>query len=119
MALLHSFESNGLKLFRYRGQIPLLVFLIGIPYLYFTDFSWLNADRELILGGVGALVTLLGIIFRAYIVGTTPRGTSGRNREEQVAETCNTTGVYYIVRHPLYVGNYLMCAGSLSYMGSL
>ncbi len=119
MALIHSFETNGQKLFRYRGQIPLLMFLIGIPYLYFSDYSWLTPCNEMILGAVGAVITILGILFRAYIVGTTPRGTSGRNREEQIAETLNTRGVYSIVRHPLYVGNYLMWAGILIYMGSI
>jgi len=38
-------------------------------------------------------------------------GTSGRNTREQVANTLNTTGVYSLVRHPLYLGNYLVFLG--------
>lgn len=53
----------------------------------------------------------LGFLIRAYTIGTTPRGTSGRNTRQQVAETLNTSGIYSIVRHPLYLGNYLMWAG--------
>ena len=41
---------------------------------------------------------------------------NGRNRKEQVAESLNTTGVYSVVRHPLYLGNYLMWAGLMIYI---
>src|SRR5690606_25761265 len=42
----------------------------------------------------------------------TPKNTSGRNTHEgQVADTLNTTGIYSIVRHPLYLGNFLMWLG--------
>jgi hypothetical protein len=48
---------------------------------------------------------------RAATVGCSARGTSGRNRHAQAAASLNTTGMYSIVRHPLYVGNYLMWLG--------
>ena len=44
-------------------------------------------------------------------VGYVPRGTSGRNTRKQVAEVLNTTGMYSVVRHPLYVGNFIMWLG--------
>jgi hypothetical protein len=44
-------------------------------------------------------------------VGRAPIGTSGRNTREQVANTLNTSGIYSIVRHPLYLGNYLVFLG--------
>ena len=40
-----------------------------------------------------------------------PAGTSGRNTREQVANTLNRTGIYSVVRHPLYLGNYLIILG--------
>jgi len=58
-----------------------------------------------------AILSVLGAIVRAYTIGTTPRGTSGRNTQEQVAESLNTSGIYSMVRHPLYLGNYLMWIG--------
>ncbi|HYH81226.1 MAG TPA: methyltransferase [Longimicrobium sp.] len=60
-------------------------------------------------------VSLTGVLVRALIIGTKPRGTSGRNRRAQVASRLNTTGMYSIVRHPLYVGNALMWAGVALY----
>ena len=34
------------------------------------------------------------------------KNTSGRNTHDQVADSLNTSGIYSIVRHPLYVGNF-------------
>jgi hypothetical protein len=45
------------------------------------------------------------------IVGRAPIGTSGRNTREQTANTLTTTGMYSVVRHPLYVGNYIIILG--------
>lgn len=53
------------------------------------------------------------MVVRYYAIGTTPHGTSGRNTEKQVAKELNSKGIYSIVRHPLYLGNYLMWAGFL------
>jgi protein-S-isoprenylcysteine O-methyltransferase Ste14 len=44
-------------------------------------------------------------------VGYVPAQTSGRNTTEKVASQLNTTGMYSIVRHPLYVGNFLIGLG--------
>ena len=53
----------------------------------------------------------IGFVIRAYTIGTTPRGTSGRNTKEQVADVLNSTGIYSVVRRPLYLGNYFMWIG--------
>lgn len=55
-----------------------------------------------------ALVGFLGVAIRADAVGHAAQRTSGRNTREQVADSLNTTGLYSIVRHPLYVANTLM-----------
>jgi hypothetical protein len=44
-------------------------------------------------------------------VGHAPAGTSGRNTLGQVARSLNVTGLYSVVRHPLYLGNFLMWLG--------
>jgi len=54
-------------------------------------------------------VGLLGLAIRIFTVGYTPDNTSGRNTKDgQVADELNTTGIYSIMRNPLYLGNYLM-----------
>jgi hypothetical protein len=44
-------------------------------------------------------------------VGHTPKNTSGRNTEKQLADELNTSGIYSVVRHPLYLGNFFMWLG--------
>ena len=113
MALVHSLEKNGNFLFKYRGQFPLLLFILAIPTIYFTDYEFLDADSELkiVLTVVAAIVSLVGQIIRAIAIGTSSKHTSGRNTKEQVADALNTKGIYSTVRHPLYLGNYFMWIG--------
>ncbi|MCB2220166.1 MAG: isoprenylcysteine carboxylmethyltransferase family protein [Bacteroidetes bacterium] len=111
MALLHSFEKSGNTLFKYRGQIPVFLFILVVPVLYFTDTSWMNQNAYNTLVLLSIAISLTGFIIRSIAIGTTPKGTSGRNTEEQVAEVLNQTGIYSMIRHPLYLGNYLMWIG--------
>ena len=111
MALIHSLEKSGNVLFKYRGQIPVILFLMAIPVLYFTDYTYVSEGAVMIFTFVAITLSIAGFMVRSYAIGTTPKGTSGRNRDEQVAESLNTTGIYSIVRHPLYLGNYLMWIG--------
>jgi protein-S-isoprenylcysteine O-methyltransferase Ste14 len=112
MALIHSLEKSGNFLFRYRGQIPVVLFIIAVPVIYFTDISWMDNRLSLALTILSIIFSSTGFFIRAWTIGTTPKGTSGRNTKEgQVAETLNTGGIYSIVRHPLYLGNYLMWIG--------
>ena len=56
-------------------------------------------------------VSFFGLIIRAFIIGYTPRRTSGRNTKRQVADSLNQTGMYSITRNPLYLGNFFMILG--------
>lgn len=112
MALINSLEKSGNKLFRYRGQIPVVLFLAAVPVVYFTDSSGLSQESKTIPTGIAVFLSFTGFVIRAISIATTPKGTSGRNTKEgQVAESLNTTGIYSIIRHPLYLGNYLMWIG--------
>ena len=111
MALIHSLENDGNWLFKRRGQIPVILFLAAIPAVYVLKYDDFSPLRITLVNYSAAILSLLGVIVRAYTIGTTPRGTSGRNTEKQVAESLNTSGIYSIVRHPLYLGNYLMWIG--------
>ena len=111
MALIQEMERQGNWLFRYRGQIPVVLFLMAIPAVFVTG-AQLRLDWILPLAIV---LSLSGAVVRAYTIGTTPRGTSGRNTQQQVAESLNTSGIYSLVRHPLYLGNYLMWIGIVVY----
>lgn len=113
MALVHSFEKNGNTLFKYRGQIPVILFLLSVPAIYFTDYQLIesNDTLDLILLITCAVFSFSGQVIRAIAIGTASKYTSGRNTKEQVAEALNTKGIYSTVRHPLYLGNYFMWIG--------
>lgn len=115
MALIHSMEKNGNFLFKFRGQIPVILFLLAIPVIYFTDLSFMDQTWYWILTSLAILLSLSGFIIRAIAIGTSHKNTSGRNTEKQVAEALNTTGIYSMVRHPLYLGNYFMWIGIVVY----
>lgn len=118
MALLHSFESSGNFLFKYRGQLPVFLFIMAVPAIYFTPYQNIAPETLKIVKASAILLSVAGFIFRAYAIGTTPKGTSGRNTKEQVANVLNSTGVYSIVRHPLYLGNYFMWIGIVLFVGN-
>ena len=113
MALVHSFEKNGNILFKYRGQIPVILFLMSIPTVYFTDYQLFDSNEtlDLILFITCVLFSFSGQVIRAIAIGTSSKHTSGRNTKEQVADALNTKGIYSTVRHPLYLGNYFMWIG--------
>ncbi|MBC9811740.1 DUF1295 domain-containing protein [Crocinitomicaceae bacterium CZZ-1] len=118
MALVHSFETSGNKLFKYRGQIPVVLFLMAIPVVYFTDYKCVDENPMLDWGLLitCALISFSGQVIRSIAIGTANKHTSGRNTKEgQVAEALNTKGIYSTVRHPLYLGNYLMWIGIVAY----
>jgi protein-S-isoprenylcysteine O-methyltransferase Ste14 len=111
-ALIHSFEKSGNWFFKHRGELPVALFIVAIPVVYFTNTDWLSTDLEVLLTIIAVIISTFGFFIRAYAIGTTPKGTSGRNTKEgQVAESLNSTGIYSVLRHPLYVGNYFMWIG--------
>lgn len=114
MALLEEFESQGNILFKYRSYIPLiLLFLTFVVFVF--DFQNDNTLFDKVFNSsyvyISFGVSILGLIVRIYTVGHTPEGTSGRNIDNQEAYELNSTGIYSTVRHPLYLGNFLMWLG--------
>lgn len=120
MALIHSFEKSGNFLFKHRGIVPVFVFLLCLPILLCTHslslYYGLSSSACVVVSAVAICISLLGFVIRAYTIGTTPHGTSGRNTSKQEAMQLNTTGIYSVVRHPLYLGNYLMWLGLLIFI---
>ncbi|MGI9627800.1 MAG: methyltransferase family protein [Longimicrobiales bacterium] len=113
--MVKSLTDQGDWLFRFRGQapIPILLVIVGIglalgprPSGPFQTEPW---------EAIGLLLGFLGMAVRAAAIGYAAPGTSGGNTQQQIAESLNTTGLYSIVRHPLYLGNFIMWVGVGTY----
>lgn len=111
MALREEIEKSGNRLFRYRSYLPLL--MVGMGVLDMRHLTYLCGNYELNLyWEILCLgVSFAGLAIRAAVVGSVPEGTSGRNTLVQKAVALNTTGLYSIVRHPLYIGNFFIWFG--------
>ncbi|MGE5420824.1 MAG: methyltransferase family protein [Chloroflexota bacterium] len=117
MALVHEFEKTGNWLFKRRSWLPVVLIVTGIIVMYLVNRQAILYDMrdELIFLGV----SLFGELIRILTVGFTPKNTSGRNTDQgQVADELNTRGIYSIVRHPLYVGNFFMWLGPVLFLRS-
>jgi protein-S-isoprenylcysteine O-methyltransferase Ste14 len=108
MTLEDHFENSGNWLFRRRSFLPLLLFALVMAGLLGVSGRSGQGPRNTAWHLGCLLLGLAGLVFRAWTVGHVPPRTSGRNTREQIADVLNTTGVYSMVRHPLYLGNYLM-----------
>ena len=117
MALVHEFEKSGNWLFKRRSWLPLVIIIAGIVMMYLGNRQAILFDTrdELIFLGV----SLFGQIIRILTVGYTPKNTSGRNTiNGQLADELNVTGIYSIMRHPLYLGNFFMWLGPVLFLRS-
>jgi protein-S-isoprenylcysteine O-methyltransferase Ste14 len=96
----------GNFLFKHRSftPIPFIIFV-------FVIFKPVNLEEKNILINLsGIIISFLGEMIRIIAVGYSFTGTSGRETFLR-ADVLNTTGIYAIVRNPLYIGNFLMFTG--------
>jgi len=111
MALREELERSGNWLFSRRSYLPIVMIVPIVVALRGYHYPLGRHDMDLAWEMVCLTIGLTGLAIRALTVGFTPAGTSGRNTEGQVASSLNTRGMYSLVRHPLYLGNYLMWLG--------
>lgn len=111
MSLIQSIENQGNFLFKYRGQFPVILFLLSIPFIYLTDYRNIDDTLTSILILISIVICLIGFLVRFYTIATSAKDTSGRNTQQQIANSLNTKGIYSIIRHPLYFGNFLIWLG--------
>ncbi|MFL6592293.1 MAG: methyltransferase family protein [Luteimonas sp.] len=119
MVLSEQLERSGNWLFRHRAVPPVLALLVLM--LHLEDFHYLfDSKRADDLWQLACLlVAVCGLALRMHVVGHTPKNTSGRNAREQRAESLNTAGLYSVVRHPLYLGNFLIYLGTVAFTHDL
>jgi protein-S-isoprenylcysteine O-methyltransferase Ste14 len=104
MLLRDNLEMVGQWLFRWRSYLPLL--LIGLVPVGLRGYEhpWRSPGLDFMWELLCFSIAAFGLGIRVKTAGHVPAGTSGRNMQRQAAEELNTTGMYSIVRNPLYLG---------------
>jgi len=118
MAQTEEFKRTGHWLFRWRSFLPLLT--IPLFLIAFKNFTYPEGSHtlDILWEALFFITSFSGLGIRVYTVGHTPKGTSGRRTRRQKAEVLNTTGIYSVARHPLYLGNFLIWFGISLFMRS-
>jgi steroid 5-alpha reductase family enzyme len=117
MALVHEFENSGNWLFKRRSWLPVFMIAGGILMMYLGNRQAILYDMrdELIFLGVSLFGELIRIInSRFYSEKHIRRNTING----QVADELNVTGIYSLLRHPLYLGNFFMWLGPVLFLRS-
>lgn len=111
MALREEFEKTGNWLFRWRSYLPLLLIVLILITVRNFEYPYQSHKLDQLWEIFCLIISFFGLGIRIFTVGCVSKGTSGRNTYKQVADVLNTTGMYSIVRHPLYLGNFFIWFG--------
>jgi protein-S-isoprenylcysteine O-methyltransferase Ste14 len=116
MTLAEQLERSGTWLFRWRSFLPLPLLAVFVATVWVHPHPLGLASRH-DWQGLCLAIGLVGFAIRVLVVAHAPRGTSGRNTRRQLADQLNTTGLYSVVRNPLYLGNFFMCLAPAMFAG--
>ena len=117
MALREELRRSGDWLFRRRSYLPIVLVVLLAAGMQQFAYPLGRHDLQEVWCHICLGISLAGLALRVCVVGYTPCGTSGRNTEMQIANRLNTTGMYSLVRHPLYLGNFLIWLGITLFAG--
>lgn len=109
--LLDQIPGSGDVLFRWRGPLPLLMLPLFLLGLLDARLPATLSPAVQIWQFVSLAIALSGLAVRVIAIGTAPAGTSERSTTDPRASMLRTTGLYSVVRHPLYIGNTLTAVG--------
>lgn len=121
MELNQQLVRQGSRLFRWRSLLPLA--LLPLMLVAMRDGEYIRAHFgdavDTAWESICIAVAFAGLALRMLTVGFVPAGTSGRNTLFQKADALNRTGMYSIVRHPIYLANYVIFLAILMFVQSL
>jgi protein-S-isoprenylcysteine O-methyltransferase Ste14 len=116
MPLMEDFQKSGFLLFKWRSYAPLVFFFVVFASLDYFHYPFQSHDIDVMWELFCLFIGALGIALRVLTVAFVPDGTSGRGTRRLSASRLNTTGMYSIVRNPLYLGNFLTYAAPVLFV---
>lgn len=111
MRIVDDMIRQGDRLFRWRSYLPLALLPLFLASVFEASRPFDSKVSERVWEVAAVLVSLAGLAVRIVAVATAPSGTSERSTRNPRAAVLRTTGLYSIVRHPLYLANILMVLG--------
>ena len=111
MKLLDQLVRDGDRLFRWRSYFPLLLVPVLMAGVMTSSAPFSTRPVERGWETLSVAISLTGLGLRVWAVGSAPAGTSERSTSNPRASELRTSGVYSVVRHPLYVANGVMALG--------
>ena len=116
MLIEKEFEKSGQFLFRWRGYLPLFFLVLILTTIYFNQATFDIHNNSWALSCL--LIGCIGIVIRVVAVSFVPYGNSGRGTDKPYAESLNTTGMYSVMRNPVYFGNFFTFLAPVLYAQS-
>ena len=110
---------DGVFLFRWRSLLPFMLLAPAAAVAARFNYEPGVETPQGYWAFSCLAISVLGLAIRVATIGFVPRGTSGRNTHSQKALSLNTTGMYSIVRNPLYLGNFIIWLGVVLVVGDL
>jgi len=111
MTLHEDLVKAGNWLFRWRSYLPILFVPILISGLLKFGYPKNSHTYHSIWEIICMSVSFFGFFVRCHTIAHVPKRTSGRNTKSQKADSLNNTGMYSLMRNPLYFGNFFMFLG--------
>jgi len=99
-------EKIGRIFFKWRSFFPFIL----LPFLFLALKEKTEYYEDISFKILCLSISFAGLVIRCIVGGYAPKGTSGRE-STQVAEKLNTKGLYSLIRHPLYFGNFFIFIG--------
>lgn len=117
MSLVHELEKSGNWLFRRRNWLPVIIIALASGYLFIANRSviYFSLTWELIC----IAISLTGEVIRSYTLGHLSGNLPSRSVIDQLSDELNTSGVYSVLRHPVYVGNFFVGLGPILFLRSV